>query len=165
VRSFRMQVGSVTLKVPDCVPSLGVGRRVARCAERVAADPSTAGGATATDDGIIPGARSSPGCLFAVSQGRLATERTMPRVLTVCPTTADTVATEAEMTEEAFKRLKVGMAIYCAACSRPHLAERRHLWLETADYSLGQPPPDEIAGDLRSDQSPKDRFAGRGLGL
>jgi len=69
------------------------------------------------------------------------------------------------MTEEAFKRLKVGMAIYCASCSRPHLAERRHLWLETADYSLGRPPPDDIAGDLKSGESPKDISAGRGLYL
>jgi hypothetical protein len=69
------------------------------------------------------------------------------------------------MTAEAFKRLKVAMAIYCVACDQPHLAERRHLWLETADRSLGHPPPDDIARDLRSRKSPKGAGVGRGVHL
>jgi hypothetical protein len=73
----------------------------------------------------------------------------MPRVLTVCPNTADAVPTHAVMTEEAFKRLKIGMALYCPACSQPHMAERRLLWLETAHQPLGHPPPEAIADELR----------------
>jgi hypothetical protein len=69
------------------------------------------------------------------------------------------------MTAEAFRRLKVGMAIYCAACNRPHFAERRHLWLEGTGHSLGQLPPDEIAKDLKSDKSRNDTSFGRGPGL
>jgi hypothetical protein len=73
----------------------------------------------------------------------------MPRVLTVCPKTADAVPTHAVMTVESFKRLKAGMALYCAACGEPHMADRRLLWLETAHQPLGHPPPDEIATELR----------------
>jgi hypothetical protein len=69
----------------------------------------------------------------------------MPRVLTVCPTTGQTVPTEAVMTVEAFRRLKVGMAIYCPACGRSHHAERHSLWLEGVD-----PPP---VGRSREDTS------------
>jgi hypothetical protein len=69
------------------------------------------------------------------------------------------------MTSEAFKRLRVGMAMYCMACDQPHIAERRHLWLEADGCSLGQPPPDEIARDLRGDNSPRDPIVDSGLQL
>ncbi len=72
----------------------------------------------------------------------------MPRVLTVCPNTAAAVPTHAVMTEEAFRRLKVSMALYCPACSQPHMADRRLLWLETAHQPLGHPLPEVIANEL-----------------
>jgi hypothetical protein len=72
----------------------------------------------------------------------------MPRVLTVCPNTADVVPTHAVMTEEAFKRLKAGMALYCPSCNQPHMADRRLLWLETTHQTLGHPLPDAIANEL-----------------
>jgi hypothetical protein len=92
---------------------------------------------------------TAPGGLeFAVGVGLLERGLAMPRVLTVCPIVAQTVPTQAVMSAASFKRLKVGMAIYCPACSQPHLAERRHLWLETAHARPGQPPPDHIAKEL-----------------
>jgi hypothetical protein len=80
----------------------------------------------------------------------------MPRVLTVCPLTSHVVPTQAVVSAEAFRRLKAGMAIYCPACNHSHLAERRHLWLETPRHSLAQSPPEEIVDDLKASKSPKD---------
>jgi|HubBroStandDraft_5_1064220.scaffolds.fasta_scaffold310878_1 hypothetical protein len=86
----------------------------------------------------------------------------MPRVLTMCPNTGQTVPTHAVLTADAFKRLKVGMAIYCPACGRSHLAERRRLWLENPDQPLGQPPA-EVARELDAPQNKRDSSSGDAL--
>ena len=86
----------------------------------------------------------------------------MPRVLTLCPNTRQTVPTQAVMTPGAFKRVKVGMAIYCPACGRSHLAERRRLWLENPNQPLGQPPP-EIARELDAPATKRDCSSGNTL--
>ena len=71
----------------------------------------------------------------------------MRRVLTVCPATGQTVPTQAVMTVEALRRIKVGIAIYCTACGRAHVAEQGRLWLETADELLDG-PPEEFRNEL-----------------
>ncbi len=57
----------------------------------------------------------------------------MRRVLTVCPATGQTVPTQAVMTVEALRRIKVRIAIYCTACGSAHVVEQGRLWLETSD--------------------------------
>ncbi len=54
----------------------------------------------------------------------------MPRILTICPVSGQTIATHAAMTPAAFARMKSGLAVYCAACEQTHVAERSALWLE-----------------------------------
>ena len=88
----------------------------------------------------------------------------MPRVLTVCPKTGRIVPTQAVMTVAAFRRVKKGMAIYCAACGRSHLAERQRLWLEGLEQPLARPAP-EVASELDPTGVKKDGASGRGAAI
>jgi hypothetical protein len=75
----------------------------------------------------------------------------MPKVLTICPITKQTIEMHAVMSCELFKRLSSPLAVYCDSCRQPHLVPPAALWMGAG---IKRSAPDAPAQTIEAQPSP-----------